>query len=118
MNRYRIELLDAAGTLASQHAGLFGSDNQAIDHAGWLDHAHALRVWRSGRLVAEFAPVRRLRAHTACYGRLSNSDLKLLRVAMAAIECDFEPVGPRTSVSSDTFDAVTPSGEVRGSFPD
>ena len=90
MFRYRIQLLDSEGAFASEHAGLFKNDDMAIDHAGWIDHPHALSVWRSGRVVADFPPVRRPRSATRFERRLSDSELKLLRAVMVALDREFD----------------------------
>jgi hypothetical protein len=90
MFRYRIQLLDREGSLASEHVGLFRSDEVAIDHAGGIDHPHALSVWRSGRLVADFPPVRHPRSATRFEERLSDSELRLLRAAMVALDREFD----------------------------
>jgi hypothetical protein len=85
MFRYQFQLLDGDGVAAAEHAGLFRNDDAAIDHAGWIDHPHALKVWRSGRLVADFPPVRSPKATAPDARGLSRSDLQLLRATMIAV---------------------------------
>lgn len=88
MFRYQFQLLDDRGAVASEHAGLFARDDDAIDHAGWLDHPLALRIWRSGRLVADFPPVA-ARTPDRFEGRgVSAGDLKLLRATMVALRLE------------------------------
>jgi hypothetical protein len=85
MFAYWFQLFDIQGAVASEHAGLFSSDDAAIEHAGWIDHPHALKVWRSGRSVADFPPVRSPRAAGRDDRRLSRSELQLLRATMIAV---------------------------------
>jgi|HubBroStandDraft_2_1064218.scaffolds.fasta_scaffold149265_2 hypothetical protein len=76
MFSYRFELLDNRGAVASGHHGLFGSDEAAIDHAGCIDHRHAVRVWRRSRCVAHLPA---LRGASGIDEGLTVSDLRLLR---------------------------------------
>jgi hypothetical protein len=85
MFRYQFHLLDDRGAVAFEHAGLFAHDAAAIDHAGWLDHPLALRIWRSGRLVAEFPPVAPRPAGRFGDRGVSAGDLKLLRATMVTL---------------------------------
>jgi len=85
MFSYRFELLDDRGAVASEHDGLFGNDEAAIDHAGSIDHRHPVSVWRPGRLVAHLPALRSASTVDDC---LTVSDTKLLRqmMAMTALE--------------------------------
>jgi hypothetical protein len=62
MAPYRIELHDQAGAVVAEQNRLFEHDDAAIDHAGRIDHPHAMKVWQGERLVAHFPamPLRRL----------------------------------------------------------
>jgi hypothetical protein len=54
---YRIELHGEAGEVREVHADLFASDDDAIDHAGRIGNAYAMKVWQGSRLVAHFPAV-------------------------------------------------------------
>ena len=56
MALYHIDLHDSADGLQERRTHRFADDDAAIDHAGEIDHPHAIRVWRRGQLVAHFPP--------------------------------------------------------------
>lgn len=56
MARYRIVLHDLDGAVAEERVVDCADDDEAIDHAGWIDHPHAIGVWEGERSVARFPP--------------------------------------------------------------
>jgi len=57
MAPYTIDLHDADGSRREARTHTFAHDDEAIDHAGAIDHPHEIKVWRGERLVAHFPPV-------------------------------------------------------------
>lgn len=57
MSHYRISLLDADGVVGEERALEFERDDDAIDHAGSIEHRHEIQLWRGERLVARFPPI-------------------------------------------------------------
>ena len=55
---YTFHLYDQAGVLRDVRSQSFAHDDDAIDHAGRLDHPHEIQVRQEDRLVARFPPVR------------------------------------------------------------
>ena len=51
---YQILLLGAEGQCLEKKEIAFDSDDDAIDHTGWIDHPLEMEVWEGGRLVASF----------------------------------------------------------------
>jgi hypothetical protein len=49
-------LQDADGLIGEVRTAPFANDDAAIDHAGRIDHPHAMSVWRGDQLVAYFPP--------------------------------------------------------------
>ena len=61
MTPYRIDLHDATGCVSETRTDHFAQDDDAIDHAGGLEHPHEINIWQDDRHVARFLPiVRRL----------------------------------------------------------
>ena len=55
---YRIHLHGPNGSLHETRVVDFDRDDDAIDHAGRIDHPEPIQVWQGDRLVAQF-PARR-----------------------------------------------------------
>jgi len=56
MAPYTIDLHAPDGSVGERRTIWFIHDDEAIDHAGQIDHPHAIRVWQGGRMVAHFPP--------------------------------------------------------------
>ena len=57
MAPYRIELHDEAGRICEVKTQHFVHDDDAIDHAGGLDHPHEINLWQDHRHVARIPPI-------------------------------------------------------------
>jgi hypothetical protein len=68
MAPYTIDLHDEDGALCEVRSQVFAHDDDAIDHAGGIDHPHEIKVWQGERLVADFPSVRSLRGIAALKG--------------------------------------------------
>ena len=51
---YTIDLLSDDGSVHETRSVLCEDDDAAIDHAGAIDHPHAIEIWQGGRRVARF----------------------------------------------------------------
>jgi hypothetical protein len=58
MAPYTIDLHDAEGAIRETRSQMFAHDDDAIDHAGRIEHPHEMRVWQGERLVAHFPTMR------------------------------------------------------------
>jgi len=56
MPPYRIRLLKPDGGLQAERIFEGRHDDEAIDHAGGLNHPHGIEVWLDHRAVARFPP--------------------------------------------------------------
>jgi hypothetical protein len=56
MAPYRIDLLTSDGDLQGSKHLECAHDDEAIDHAGALNHPHEMIVWQGERRVAHFPP--------------------------------------------------------------
>jgi hypothetical protein len=56
MAPYRITLFDTEGDAQEEHVIEFPQDDDAIDHAGSINHPHAIVVRQGERQVASFPP--------------------------------------------------------------
>ena len=56
MTPYTFDLHEPHGGLHGRLVHHFATDDDAIDHAGTLDHVHEIKVWQGERLVARFPP--------------------------------------------------------------
>lgn len=56
MRSYAIHLHGADGLVREERTVHLPHDDAAIDYAGWIDHPHAISVWRGDHLVAYFPP--------------------------------------------------------------
>jgi hypothetical protein len=57
VSAYLINLIAVDGSIVEGRLFECASDDDAIDHAGWIDYAQELQVWQGERLVARFPPM-------------------------------------------------------------